>query len=607
MIGRIRETGVFVVSAGVFALSVAFAGGSGSALAGTSSAPSKAEASGTSELIYLDQGEKWTAASRLAFYSQDQGSQLIPYAWIEALTTSDGDPFLGDQLARYGYLPNPDSPHGLPVGFTVSNWGDVPQAGMTCAACHTRQITVAGKDYRVDGGPAIVDFQLLLSDLIDAVDRVLEDDKQFLAFAKSVLGEDDPDQGALDNLKDAVALWYQRENALREGAYGEPDMWGLGRLDAVSMIFNRLVGLDIGEAPTYVIADNIAPADAPVRYPFLWNASIQDKTQWPGFADNGSDTLALARNAGEVIGVFGTFHPEKHSWRLSGMSFANNSVNYSGLRTLENFIKDIGPPKYPWPVDTALAARGSQLYERDCTGCHGIEKGKTRFPFVQTWRTPIMDVGTDRREYAVLDRTVADSGVLSGAHFPFETPIPATDAKAFDLLGFAVVGSLVQGGLFSFPKFETLAVSDPATSQEASDTAADELKGAFPKSSDKASSSGFCNPAPTDPKAVFCYESRVMEGIWAAGPYLHNGSVPTLEALLRPSSERPERFAMGSAYDIKALGIAAEQPGSSYFLQTTGCDDLESGNSRCGHEGPGYGTDLSEDDRMALLEYLKTL
>ena len=44
------------------------------------------------------------------------------------------------------------------------------------------------------------------------------------------------------------------------------------------MIFNRL------------IPGNIQKAVAPVRYPFLWNAAIQDHTQWPGFAGNG-DTI----------------------------------------------------------------------------------------------------------------------------------------------------------------------------------------------------------------------------------------------------------------------------------------------------------------------------
>ncbi|HEX6015198.1 MAG TPA: hypothetical protein VFY87_26055 [Geminicoccaceae bacterium] len=52
------------------------------------------------------------------------------------------------------------------------------------------------------------------------------------------------------------------------------------------------------------------------------------------------------------------------------------------------------------------------------------------------------------------------------------------------------------------------------------------------------------------------------------------------------------------------IGLAATQAGSTYTFQATGCDDLNSGNSNCGHE---YGTTLSASNKAALLEYLKTL
>jgi hypothetical protein len=38
------------------------------------------------------------------------------------------------------------------------------------------------------------------------------------------------------------------------------------------------------------------------------------------------------------------------------------------------------------------------------------------------------------------------------------------------------------------------------------------------------------------------YEAGVMEGIWAAAPYLHNGSVPTLAQLLKPAADRVASF-----------------------------------------------------------------
>jgi cytochrome c peroxidase len=42
------------------------------------------------------------------------------------------------------------------------------------------------------------------------------------------------------------------------------------------------------------------------------------------------------------------------------------------------------------------------------------------------------------------------------------------------------------------------------------------------------------------------FESRVLQGIWATAPYLHNGSIPTLSDLLKPVAERAATFKSGS-------------------------------------------------------------
>ena len=120
------------------------------------------------------------------------------------------------------------------------------------------------------------------------------------ALADHLLAGDSDKVAALRRDVDA---WYVRYHTIMDRALPNP-RWGLGRLDAVGMIFNRVTGLGVGPEPSFLIPENIHKADAPVRYPFLWNAPKQDKTQWPGFADNGSDILALGRNVGEVLGVF---------------------------------------------------------------------------------------------------------------------------------------------------------------------------------------------------------------------------------------------------------------------------------------------------------------
>ena len=96
----------------------------------------------------------------------------------------------------------------------------------------------------------------------------------------------------------------------------------------------------------------------------------------------------------------------------------------------------------------------------------------------------------------------------------------------------------------------------------------------------------------------------MLQGIWAAAPYLHNGSVPSLNELLKPATERVAAFKLGPAYDIATVGLAADQTRFDYTLETTDCTDINSGSSRCGHE---YGTGLSPSEKAALLEYLKSL
>jgi len=533
----------------------------------------------------LDQGADWTDAARNDYYTRDQGSRIMPLRWMQALRLPNGQPFLDGSLSRYGYLPNDGSPTpGLPVGFVAAGPPGGEIIGITCAACHTRQITVGSDTFRIDGGPAIVDFQSFLADLDVAVGNVLSSDAAFDAFAKAVLG---PASGLVDpsTLRDELNLWYLRYHTLIQKALPKTP-WGPARLDAVAMIFNRLTGLDIGPPPSYLIADNIKPAAAPVRYPFLWNAPVQDKTQWPGFADNGNDLLGLSRNLGEVFGVFADFHPRKDPFRLLKVNYLdNNSANFDGLADLEGLVKRLGPPKWPFAIDAALAEQGKAIYARSteqggCTACHGIRPGTVRFLNQQTWATPILDVGTDSREYEVLGFTV-QTGELEGAKIPLITqPLKPVDA-AFNVLATSVQGSILQHIVLVAPNAgDALAVLNSPQMMD--------MKGMF-------------KMAPTP---GFAYESRVLEGIWATAPYLHNGSVPTLAELLKPAAQRVSSFKVGPAYDIVNVGLAAEQTRFNYTLQTTDCSDRNSGNSRCGHE---YGTQLSPDEKRALLEYLKTL
>jgi hypothetical protein len=97
------------------------------------------------------------------------------------------------------------------------------------------------------------------------------------------------------------------------------------------------------------------------------------------------------------------------------------------------------------------------------------------------------------------------------------------------------------------------------------------------------------------------YEARPLNGIWATAPFLHNGSVPTLDALFRAAADRPKTFSVGvRAFDTTKVGLA--EVSSSTSLPKL--DTTEPGNTNAGHE---FGASLSEDERKWLIEYIKTL
>ena len=99
------------------------------------------------------------------------------------------------------------------------------------------------------------------------------------------------------------------------------------------------------------------------------------------------------------------------------------------------------------------------------------------------------------------------------------------------------------------------------------------------------------------------YNPPFLDGIWLRAPYLHNGSVPTLRALLDPPAQRPALFWRGyDVYDPKDVGFdwrsdEARRVGTPH-------DTALRGNSNRGHE---FGTRLPAREKEALLEYLKTL
>lgn len=114
------------------------------------------------------------------------------------------------------------------------------------------------------------------------------------------------------------------------------------------------------------------------------------------------------------------------------------------------------------------------------------------------------------------------------------------------------------------------------------------------------------------------YMAPRLEGVWSRFPYLHNGSVPTLEALLLRASQRPRLFSLREAgelgrFDQKRVGLATDRrwPVAEIERRARRGDRRVYDVSRLGHSNEGHEFDFYKDltpvSRAELIEYLKTL
>jgi hypothetical protein len=100
------------------------------------------------------------------------------------------------------------------------------------------------------------------------------------------------------------------------------------------------------------------------------------------------------------------------------------------------------------------------------------------------------------------------------------------------------------------------------------------------------------------------YIAPPLDGIWITAPYLHNGSVPTLDALLN-SSSRPafwSRNFESPKYDYDKIGwqVAVHEKAGDRFIYNTTLPGY-------GNYGHYFGDKLTTEERRAVIEYLKTL
>ena len=110
------------------------------------------------------------------------------------------------------------------------------------------------------------------------------------------------------------------------------------------------------------------------------------------------------------------------------------------------------------------------------------------------------------------------------------------------------------------------------------------------------------------------YQAPPLDGVWATAPYFHNGAAPTVYHVLN-SKARPKFYTRSfrtnaEDYDAAKLGWKVTvldgpaDPSLPPYEQRKVYDTTRPGRSNGGHT---YGDALTEDERMAVIEYLKTL
>ncbi|RON13629.1 di-heme-cytochrome C peroxidase [Pseudomonas frederiksbergensis] len=580
----------------------------------------------------LDQG--WNDTTLSNWHDLSQGSRILPLSWALALEepTSE-EKFMSDNtISAYGYTPYNPSYKGkrltLPMGFVLDDSHDSklsftklrwffgqgtqePWVGMNCSACHTAQINFEGQNLVINGGPTNADFQNFFKALRAALTTTASDPEKFERFAKNVL-EDDLSDGNRQRLKkslESLNAFYAQNETLNATDL----QYGPGRLDAVGHILNKISQVTQANPPTP------NPSDAPVSYPFLWNTHQHNVLQWNGMVSkseinplipggDGLDVGGLGRNAGEAIGVYADIRPVKENPAKPGFV---SSVNVKNLVVLEHSLYSLKPPRWPGALPKDLTS-GAKLFTDNCAGCHApLERNDLTTP-IKAVMVPIA-ANEHLNPRGPNDRTIstdpwmacnayqfkADAGVLAGYLKADKTKEPIqSNELLYNMLGVTVletllgkgrdVAELVFDGLLGI---EPQPVKVPGFKDRALFSSVDE----------KALRLYNCYRA--SPKvALLAYKARPLTGIWATAPYLHNGSVPTLNDLLLPPRQRPSSFYTGThEFDNQKVGFKTEKSDKNWFLFDT---KLE-GNSNAGHD---YGVgSLSDIQRSQLLDYLKSL
>ena len=515
---------------------------------------------------YLAQGWEHETRQQLSFTSF--GSRLIPYDWFIVLEQANNPALFRDpaHMSALGFIvaaADKYNPDGLPIGVVRDKdkkHGDY--VGLTCAACHTGQVMINGQRIRIDGGQALIDFTAFETALVAALQATLEDTEKFARFYSNVRTAPSVSAIASASLT-TQALQVQMHGRLQQLQQrlenNKTDVpYGHGRLDAFGQIFNAIA------VEALNMPENIHSPNAPTSYPVMWDASHLDLVQWNASAPN-KEPGPLFQNAITALAVYGTIEIKKEHLTYS------SSIRINHLADLQKAFYQLTAPRWPQEfagkLDETKLVAGKKLYQQHCVECHTHVDAADKKRKLRAVLTPVAEVGTDPLMAHNFSQRKVKTGVLEGERSMVLVGKKFTaEASSLDLVTHAAMGTLLN------KPWQTL----------------------------KTIVREYHSNLSADTPSVDSYKARPINGIWASAPYLHNGSVPTIYDLLLPAAQRPSQFYVGNIeLDVIKVGhVSSAAPDTSFF------DTGLPGNSNAGHE---YGTALSDEERWALVEYIKSL
>lgn len=523
----------------------------------------------------------WTQSERDQYYHLAEGSELMPYRLLANLkSVKTGKPFLQD-MERFGFLPDhagPANPYGLPVGLTLSRSRNAGTAGMevvgfNCAACHVGELTYQGKHVRVDGAPALVNLQAYQIEFKESLDAALKNPQELLALILAMEKQpnapagQDPGQyarePAVQNAGDVEAAptadssFHSVPSAVADGSQTTPGPISEERLKSdVALLRARLAYLKNGK----LLIDGTEPGPGRVDafgaarnllFP-RYAVKMQSPVSFP-FIWNVPDNIGRKAADFKWIHYDGDTNSilERNIGQALGMGAVFDPKTYEStlrignLHQLEVLTHKLQPPQWPADMLGAIDVAKAQKGEQIFKEkCAGCHQDRM---FAQT------QIGTDP------NRANSFGQPVGGIPFP-KAVAPILDGLKKRAFADDRIGPAEQAGMDANP------VVWRATAQ---------------------------------------YLARPLDGIWATAPYLHNGSVPTLYDLLHPD-QRPARFSVGNReFDPVKIGYRSDLGTAGAYVWIF--DTSQPGNSNIGHSGDLFGTTLPEDQKSALLEYLKKL